>query len=49
MPWKMEIRIQNIKKCVQGDEINEIPVIKQMIMTFNDGNDAAIVQEDEKK
>lgn len=49
MPWKVEFRFRNIKKCVWGDEINEIPVIKQMIMTFNDDNDAAIVDEDERK
>lgn len=48
MPWKMEIRIRNIKKYVWGVEINEIPAIKQMIMTFNDDNDAAIVEEHEK-
>lgn len=48
MPWKVEFPFRNIKKCVWGDEINEIPVIKQMIMTFDDDNDAAIVDEDEK-
>lgn len=47
----MEIRIRIIKKCHWGDDkyVYEIPVIKwMMIMTFNDDNDAAVAEEDEK-